>query len=517
MTYLLTGVRACLVRPAIPALVALIIGIMLGVSLSVQSYYWLGCMIVGVMLLIWGGYVGYLPKIGGVAWFVVLVSWGAFGVQQKNETLPSTPSHGVCFVTICGAPVARASGVSVEAIVSSTSAHDAPWLGRKILIELPSSYHSIRPREQYRIEDTVLPVSKSSVYRERQYALMARGIEGVVKPGKLAQEKTETCPTYLSWWQEVKLVAYRAQQKAAQTFDRNASLDVEQRSLLKSICLGDRTAYTTSAAQMRSIGVAHILSVSGFHVGVVLSLLYWLLRYPVRLLRRPRTAYLLRWGITLLVVWLYAFVCGLSIPTLRATVMVSIFVIARLSMRQSDDLHTWAVSALLLLLVSPYSLFDIGFQLSYAAVFAIIVCWRALNALRDVRMRPFFSFVYHLMLTTVMVQIFIWPLLAIHFSTTSVWWLLSNLLVVPVSSVLIILGLSGVLLSILGQQSLILSSLLGWASDLNGDLLDLLARYFSDQIIISMPWWIYVLYYLLLYMWFHFLFYRQKRYFLSRK
>ena len=250
---------------------------------------------------------------------------------------------------------------------------------------------------------------------------------------------------------------------------------------------------------------AHLLSVSGFHVGVVLLLIYWLIRYPLRLIHNVRTAYLLRWSLTLVAVWLYAFVCGLSIPTLRASLMFSIFVMARLLGRSTDRLNVWAQAAVLLLIVSPYALFDVGMQLSFGAVLAIFVTWGALNQRITPSSSRIVSYLYYLIVTTLAVQLFVWPILARSFGNTAVWLLLANLLLSPLATLLIITGLVTMGLLALGLPTTLLPMLLVGVSDLTSGAMALLEQHFTAQLTIAMPLWLCGAYYLLLYAWVQYL------------
>ncbi len=134
-------------------------------------------------------------------------------------------------------------------------------------------------------------------------------------------------------------------------------------------------------------GTAHLMSVSGLHVGFVYVAVFVVLKHGLiqlrfRLLERfsggPRPSKLAAAG-GLLAVLGYACLIGSNLPTMRATLMIATYVMAYLLDRDGDPWHTTALAALLMLIVHPLSWFDIGFQLSFAGVLAILYAQRLLQ------------------------------------------------------------------------------------------------------------------------------------------
>jgi competence protein ComEC len=134
-------------------------------------------------------------------------------------------------------------------------------------------------------------------------------------------------------------------------------------------------------------GTAHLMSVSGLHVGFVYAAVFFVLkpclvRIRFRLLGRfsggPRPSKLAATGALLAVVG-YACLVGANLPTVRATLMIATYVVAYLLGRDRDPWQTTALAALLLLALHPQSLFDLGFQLSFAGVLAILYAQRLLH------------------------------------------------------------------------------------------------------------------------------------------
>jgi competence protein ComEC len=134
-------------------------------------------------------------------------------------------------------------------------------------------------------------------------------------------------------------------------------------------------------------GTAHLMSVSGLHVGFVYAAVFFVLKHCLIQLRfrllgqfsgGPRPSKLAAAG-GLLAVLGYACLVGSNLPTIRSTLMIATYVMAYVLDHDGDPWHTTALAALLMLIVHPLSLFDIGFQLSFAGVLAILYAQRLLH------------------------------------------------------------------------------------------------------------------------------------------
>lgn len=123
-----------------------------------------------------------------------------------------------------------------------------------------------------------------------------------------------------------------------------------------------------SREAFRTTGVAHILALSGLHVGILVSMLGFFL-FPLRL---ARGGIYLRGAITLALVWLYAIVTGLSPSVTRAAVMVSVYMAARMLQRPAVPFNSLCMAVVVTLMINPRSLFTPGFQMSFCSVAAIL-------------------------------------------------------------------------------------------------------------------------------------------------
>ncbi len=180
-------------------------------------------------------------------------------------------------------------------------------------------------------------------------------------------------------------------------------------------------------------GVLHILAVSGLHIGFIVVFFSTII-LPLPL--SPRLKFLF----IVLVLLLYAGITGFRPSVLRASLMALLFGLSFLFQRQVDALHVVNISALIMLLVNPLLLFDVGAQLSFAAVYGIVYLLPRINELflKRIKVR-FVKPLLWSMATSFSAQLFVSPFLILYFNQLPTLSVFSNLLIVPLASVIVYL------------------------------------------------------------------------------
>lgn len=178
-------------------------------------------------------------------------------------------------------------------------------------------------------------------------------------------------------------------------------------------------------------GTIHVLAVSGLHVGIVFlvfsTLFFWMKRGSWKILRAL-------FLITL--IWIYAFVTGLSPSALRASIMISFGITALTVARRNNIYNTISSSAFFLLLYDPNHIADIGFQLSYLSVLGIVYLYPKLYALMIIKNR-ILSALWSYAAISVSAQLATFPLVLFYFHVFPVYFLPANILIIlPVTWVL---------------------------------------------------------------------------------
>ena len=196
-------------------------------------------------------------------------------------------------------------------------------------------------------------------------------------------------------------------------------------------------------------GAAHVLAVSGLHTGILYGLVLWFLTLGGRFkpLYENRAG---RWaisGVVIAVMWGYAWLTGMTPSVVRAVTMVTIFEVGRMAYRQAFSLNTIAAAAILILAFRPTDLWSVSFQLSFAATAAIVIM--AKECEKYIHSRTFdhtwygriLSWITGTVIISIAAQVGTLPLTMYYFGQISCYFLLTNLIVLPLATVLVPSGL----------------------------------------------------------------------------
>ncbi len=204
-------------------------------------------------------------------------------------------------------------------------------------------------------------------------------------------------------------------------------------------------------------GALHVLSVSGLHVGII----YLIILFLMKPLQRYSWS---RWAVavvSLICLWGFAFVTGLSPSVLRAVVMFSFVAVARPFGKRTNIYNTLAASAFVLLLYNPYLIMSVGFQLSYLAVLGIVYLQRPIYNLWEVENRVA-DWVWQITCVSIAAQIATFSLGLLYFHQFPVYFLVSNLFVIPLSTGVLVMGVLLLAISFISPLAVWVGKLLTW-------------------------------------------------------
>ncbi len=212
--------------------------------------------------------------------------------------------------------------------------------------------------------------------------------------------------------------------------------------LLAAITLGykDEIEVETKNNFSRS-GASHILAISGLHIGIVYGILMFLFGFW----KGNQKQKIIKAILVTLLIWIFAFITGLSPAVQRATIMMSFIAGATCLRRKPQIFNTVFSSAFVMLLFNPNLLFNIGFQLSYSAVLSIIYFQPKLNQLITIKNR-ILNWFWLLLTVTISAQIGIFPLIIYYFQQFPNYFIITNFITIPLTTT--ILYLSIILISI---------------------------------------------------------------------
>lgn len=181
-----------------------------------------------------------------------------------------------------------------------------------------------------------------------------------------------------------------------------------------------------------SSGAMHVLAVSGLHVGVIFLVFNYLLFF----LNKNYKTRLIKGIIIILLLWLYAFLTGLSPSVMRATIMFTFVVLGQILSRHTNTYNTLAASAFLILLLNPFNLTNIGFQMSYIAVIGILFFYPLIHKMIYVKNKAL-DWIWSLIAVSIAAQLVTGPISLYYFHQFPNYFILTNIIVIPISTIII--------------------------------------------------------------------------------
>ena len=213
--------------------------------------------------------------------------------------------------------------------------------------------------------------------------------------------------------------------------------DAKTKAIIDALLLGQRVAIDKATiTDYSNAGVIHILAISGLHISILYIFLVFLLK-PLRSFRFGKEIELLS---VLFVLWLFAFLTGLPASVTRAVTLFSFISVGTYFNQSKAIYNAMATSALLILLFSPNAIFDIGFQLSYAAVLSIVL-FQPFYKKFHVTQNKIALYFIDMMAVSMAAQIGVLPLSLYYFNQMPLLFLLANLVIIPLSSFVLIYGI----------------------------------------------------------------------------
>ena len=277
--------------------------------------------------------------------------------------------------------------------------------------------------------------------------------------------------------------------KADSRIDRSKAFFIEQRSRLldrfadngidgdayavvAAMSLGDKSALTRDIKDVYSVsGASHVLALSGLHLGIIYMIFSLFL--PMR--RWPALSQL----VIILMIWAFVFLVGMSVSVVRSAVMLTVYGLLSIGHREKMSVNALCFTAIAMLMWNPTWLFDVGFQMSFMAVLAILLFVPLIN---DVFPAEFLmehrciKWFWGMVAVSCAAQLGVAPLIALYFGRFSTYFLLTNFIVVPAAFVILWLSLLALIVPplayILYNIVQLLNAALGWITSLPGSSID---------------------------------------------
>lgn len=241
-------------------------------------------------------------------------------------------------------------------------------------------------------------------------------------------------------WQQTVFQKAKTVQSSLTTRLSKSGVSSHTLALTQALVVGKKDELSQETHQAyRQVGASHLLALSGMHLGIIYSLLYFFL---VRWVRHSRW----RWyflPLILFSLWGYTLVAGMPVSLVRAALMLSVITITTLMQYRTDPLHPLALSAIIILLVEPAQVFSISFQLSYAAVLFLLLLWAPVNDLF-----PRQNWVIKLFVVSCIATLGTMPLTLYYFHQLPLLGPLLSLILIPLTTLIIWMTLATILLPV---------------------------------------------------------------------
>jgi competence protein ComEC len=269
----------------------------------------------------------------------------------------------------------------------------------------------------------------------------------------------------------VMALAKKWQNALVQIYDQN-NMGKDEQAVGSAMILGKYEDFSDELRDSYSAaGVTHILSVSGLHVGIVFVVFNHMLFF----LNRGQISRIVKAILMIAITWFYALLTGLSPPVMRAAAMFTFLIIGKMRNRNSNILNTLASSALLLMLMDPFLIADIGFELSYLAVAGIVLAGNPLYQLYTPS-NYLVDKTWQLIAISLGAQLFTAPLAIYNFMQFPLYFIPANLLIIPLSTVVMYAGMAVLAF----EQIPYLSEVLNWCFNSSIKLMNFLIAQIED-------------------------------------
>jgi len=224
---------------------------------------------------------------------------------------------------------------------------------------------------------------------------------------------------------------------------RAGNLEGQQLAILCALTLGQRDLLSrqTQLAFAES-GLMHVLAVSGLHIGILYCVVNWLFS----LLFPGEKGKMIKAILLIMILWSFAFISGLAPSVIRSCLMFSLIITGQSLKRKSQIYNSIFASAFLILLIDPLSLFHIGFQLSYLAVISIVFFQPRIYQLIQIS-NPVINKIWGLLAVAIAAQIGTLPISLYYFHQFPNYFWLSNIIAIPLVSIILHLAIILILIS----------------------------------------------------------------------
>ena len=444
----LVGNKSPLVLPAC----SMMVGIVVGAYVTAPVPLW-GLLAAAVVLalLLWRW---ALAQSVAVMVCFVLLGWLLVDRQQRLLRVDWPEGEVDYEAVVVSEPVEKPKTVAVDILLTES--------GRRLKCYLykDGRSRSVRIGDGLRIRSRIRQNSdwRRGTFDYRRY-LEIHGFTGSTFVAGWKWQKAEVSLAHVSRLERTRLYFLKLRSRL---LERIRMDDEAAYAVVAAMTLGDKSALTQELKEVYAVtGASHVLALSGLHLGIIYGFLSLFVFSRWRSLMQV---------LLVLSIWAFVFLVGLPTSVVRSALMLSVYALCSLGHRERMSVNTLAFTAIVVLTVNPQSLFDVGFQLSFMAVLAILVVVPLTDRFVSqayLQSHRCLKWLWGMTAVSVAAQLGVAPLIAYYFGRFSVCFLLTNFIVVPAATLIIMLSLTVIvvpslaylLIYIVGWQNTILTKM----------------------------------------------------------
>lgn len=304
-----------------------------------------------------------------------------------------------------------------------------------------------------------------------------KGIEFTCFPKLINKLKSEA--TALDTWREEYLLAIQ-----------DLNVNDNSHAILQAMLAGDKSDLGNLTEVFRRTGASHVLAISGLHVGIIALIVNFLCSFL------PKKLNALKAMILCTSVWIFCLLSGCFPSTIRACIMVSAYSVSILINRRSFGLNICFFAAIIMLIINPNQLFEIGFQFSFLALFGIMIFFERFSKIfifRGIKQK-----IWQMSVMSFTAQIFILPLSLYYFHTFPVYFLPASIVAVPMTFLIVCGGIFSLVLEFFGFGFQFVLQAINWMIDSFVFILEFISNLPGACIVDLWPHWAELLLYFLM-------------------
>ena len=369
---------------------------------------------------------------GAIAVCFVVLGW-LLMERQKASLVVDWPEGEVCYeAVVTSEPVEKPKTMAVDVLLAKS--------GRKLKCYF---YKDDRSRALHigdglKIQSRIEANSewRRGTFDYRRY-LEIHGFTGRTVVASWKWQKAKVSLKQLSRLERMRLTFLKYRNQLLSRLNPVAEENDDAYAVVAAMALGDKSALTQELKDVYSVtGASHILALSGLHMGIIYTLL--------SLFVFSRRWQMLSQIIIMLSIWCFVFLVGMSTSVMRSAVMLSVYALLSLGHRDRMSVNTLAFTAIVMLMVNPMSLFDDGFQMSYMAVFSILLfvpLMEGIFSAEYLMSHRVVRWFWGMVAVSLSAQIGTAPLIAYYFGRFSCYFLPTNFIVIPAAMLILYLSL----------------------------------------------------------------------------